>query len=89
MPPLCYLNLELKKIKPIPTKLKGINKYTEKENGHKHRGFYSECPDADESTVCTWRAKLKAAEDNRAHRVIRRVQRVHAIFRPQRHLSPL
>lgn len=29
--------------------LKGINKCIEKENGHKHRGFYSECCDADES----------------------------------------
>lgn len=39
--------------------LKGINKCIEKENGHKHRGFYSECCDADESPECTWRAKLR------------------------------
>lgn len=51
--------------------LKGINKCIEKENGHKHRGFYSECHNADESTECTWRAKLRAAEDKRAHRIIR------------------
>lgn len=46
--------------------LKRINKRIEKENGHKHRGFYSECHNVDESTECTWRAKLKEAEDNRA-----------------------
>lgn len=45
--------------------LKGINKCIEKENGHKHRGFYSECHDADKSTECTWRAKLRAAKDKR------------------------
>lgn len=68
--------------------LKGINKCIEKENGHKHRGFYSECHDVDESTECTWRAKLRAAEDKRAHRVIRWGQRALAIFRPLHHLSP-
>lgn len=45
--------------------LKGINKCIEKENVYKHRGFYSECHDADESTECTWRAKLRAAKDKR------------------------
>lgn len=85
---LCYLSPELKKIKTIPTMLKRINKRIEKENGHKHRGFYSECHNVDESTECTWRAKLKEAEDNRAHRVIRWVQRALSIFRPRDHLSP-
>lgn len=77
-----------KKIKPVPTMLKGINKCIEKENGHKHRGFYSECRDADESTESTWRATLRAAEDKRAHRVIRWGQRALAIFRPRHHPSP-
>lgn len=85
---LCYLSPELKKIKTIPTMLKRINKRIEKENGHKHRGFYSECHNVDESTECTWRAKLKEAEDNRAHRVIRWVQRALSIFRPRDHPSP-
>lgn len=44
--------------------LKGINKCIEKENGHKHGGFYSECHDADESTECTWRAKPRAAQES-------------------------
>lgn len=57
--------IERKKIKPAPTTLKGINKCIEKEKGHKHWGFYSECRDADASTECTWRAKLRAAEDER------------------------
>lgn len=39
--------------------LKGINKCIEKENGHKHRCFYSACCDADESPECTCRAKLR------------------------------
>lgn len=61
--------------------LKGINKCIEKENGHKHRGFYSECYDADESPECTWRAKLRVALDKRAHRVVRWGQGALAIFR--------
>lgn len=68
--------------------LKGINKCIEKENGHKHRRFYSECHDVDESTECTWRAKLRAAEDKRAHGVIRWGQRALATFSPLHHLSP-
>lgn len=65
--------------------LKGINKCTEEENGHKHRGFYSECHDADESAECTWRAALRA---KRARRVIMRGQRAPATLRPRHHLSP-
>lgn len=68
--------------------LKEINKCTEKENGHKHRGFYSECRDADESTECTWRAKLRVTEDKKAPRVIRWGQKALVIFRPQLHLLP-
>lgn len=33
-----------KRKKNIPTMLKGINMCTEKENGHKHRRFYSARP---------------------------------------------
>lgn len=71
-----------KKTKPGPTTLKGINKCIEKEKGHKHWGFYSECRDADASTECTWRAKMRAAKGERNPRVIRWGQRVLAIFRP-------
>lgn len=88
---LCGLRPDLGgggKKKPIPSILKRINKCIEKENGHKHRSFYSECHDADESTECTWRAKRRAAEDKRARTVIRRGQRALATFRPQHHLSP-
>lgn len=78
----CYVvwGLNWKK-EAISTMLKGINKCIEKENSHKHRGFYSECYDADESPECTWRAKLRVALDKRAHRVVRWGQGALAIFR--------
>lgn len=77
----------IEKINSIPTLLKGINKCIHKENCHKHKGFHSDCRDADESTECTWRARLRAGGDRRAHRVIRWGQRARAIFRPHHHLS--
>lgn len=85
----CALRTELKQnrehvISLFQPMLKGINKCTEEENGHKHRGFYSECRDADESAQCTWRAAPRA---RRARRVIMRGQRAPATLRPRHHPS--
>lgn len=44
--------------------------------------------DADESTECTWRAKLRVSEDKKAPRVIRWGQKALVIFRPRLHLLP-
>lgn len=63
-----------------PAMVKGINKCTERDNGHKQRGFYSECYNADESPECTWRPKLRAALDQRARRHIIWDQGVLVIF---------
>lgn len=59
-----------------PTVVKGINKRKEKENWHKHRGFYSEGYNADESPECTRRRNLRAG----ARRVVRRgrAERLHS-----------
>lgn len=82
---LCCVSSELKE-KLIPTTFKWINKCIEKENGHRLSGFYSECHDAGENTECPWRAKMRAAENKRAHRVIRQGHSVLTMFRPL-HLS--